>query len=449
MIVKLLFPLFVCFVSVLLPGGSPLVNAQENAAAFFSRDSEDSENFSKRDKEFVAIFEPIVKEAAISTVRVMSGRRQLALGIIVDTEGHILTKASELKGNLSCKLPDGRSSSATVVGIHPETDLAMLQIHLENLVPIHWSDAPLPVVGNWVATPTSDEPALDVGIVGVSSRVIPRSSPFIGITMLDVKEKNGVKITSVISQSPADDADLLVGDTITHLDGIETNDIESLRNTLGQYDPNDRVTLSILRAGKPLKIKLTLAERDKVSPANDRSNQQNSMGSVLSRRRKDFPNAFQHDSMLNSNTCGGPIVNLDGEVVGVNIARAGRVSSLALPTATVLPVLAKLASGELSPELVNKERIAEIDAELADLNTKMESLPDRKRTLDTQYQVEKAKQEELEKILKEVQDRLKVIQLKTENFRTELDSVSRDIKNIEKVRQQLEADRKELSTGLR
>ena len=33
--------------------------------------------------------------------------------------------------------------------------------------------------------------------------------------------------------------------------------------------------------------------------------------------------------------CGGPLVNLDGKVVGMNIARAGRTESYAIPCACV------------------------------------------------------------------------------------------------------------------
>ena len=39
---------------------------------------------------------------------------------------------------------------------------------------------------------------------------------------------------------------------------------------------------------------------------------------------------MQHDSPLMPEQCGGPLVNLRGEVVGLNIARAGRTASYAL-----------------------------------------------------------------------------------------------------------------------
>ena len=62
-----------------------------------------------------------------------------------------------------------------------------------------------------------------------------------------------------------------------------------------------------------------------------RSDFQNSLGGKLSVRRFGFPLAFQHDTVLRPSDCGGPVVDLDGRVVGFNIARAGRTESYALP----------------------------------------------------------------------------------------------------------------------
>ena len=69
---------------------------------------------------------------------------------------------------------------------------------------------------------------------------------------------------------------------------------------------------------------------------------QNSMGGRLSKRRSGFPQALQHDSILRPNQCGSPLVGLDGKVVGINIARSSRVSSLALPVSTVQAVVKQL-----------------------------------------------------------------------------------------------------------
>ena len=42
----------------------------------------------------------------------------------------------------------------------------------------------------------------------------------------------------------------------------------------------------------------------------------------------------------------GPVCDLEGQVVGINIARAERIASYALPAGTVLPWLNELKSGQ-------------------------------------------------------------------------------------------------------
>ena len=44
---------------------------------------------------------------------------------------------------------------------------------------------------------------------------------------------------------------------------------------------------------------------------------------------------LQHDSVLKPSECGGPLVDLDGKVVGINIARAGRTETYAIPSEVV------------------------------------------------------------------------------------------------------------------
>jgi len=57
------------------------------------------------------------------------------------------------------------------------------------------------------------------------------------------------------------------------------------------------------------------------------------------------------------------VLDLDGNAVGINIARAGRVNSYALPTSVVLAVLEDLKSGQLAPKEPSPdiERLAELD----------------------------------------------------------------------------------------
>lgn len=56
-------------------------------------------------------------------------------GVIIDTEGHILTNAHVIQGaeEIFVTLRDGRETIARIIGIDSDTDLAVLQIGLENL----------------------------------------------------------------------------------------------------------------------------------------------------------------------------------------------------------------------------------------------------------------------------------------------------------------------------
>jgi serine protease Do len=65
----------------------------------------------------------------------------------------------------------------------------------------------------------------------------------------------------------------------------------------------------------------------------------NRLGGPLSKRRTRFQEVVQHDSPLDPEDCGGPLVNLDGEVIGINVARAGRIMSYAIPAESVRDIL--------------------------------------------------------------------------------------------------------------
>ena len=56
--------------------------------------------------------------------------------------------------------------------------------------------------------------------------------------------------------------------------------------------------------------------------------------------------AIQHDTVLQPWLCGGPLVDLDGKAIGLNIARAGRVATYALPASLVKRIYNELRPKE-------------------------------------------------------------------------------------------------------
>jgi len=73
-------------------------------------------------------------------------------GVIYDTDGHVLTNNHVVSGaqQLQISLPDRRSFPATLVGADPQTDLAVLQVHADDLPVAQLGDSGQLQVGDWV-----------------------------------------------------------------------------------------------------------------------------------------------------------------------------------------------------------------------------------------------------------------------------------------------------------
>ena len=396
----------------------------------------------------IEVINPLTTSASESTVTIMSGKKQVALGMVVDADGYILTKASELAKDLSVVTGE-ESYEAKVYGIDSKTDLALLKIEAENMTVAKLEPVELPALGNWLACPGPGEEPFSIGIVAVEARRISGSRAFVGIMPVNAEDRDGVRIDSVTADSPADRAGLRINDIILKIDDTDTNKVTQLRAKLAKHEPGDRVTLTVERGDKEMAIDMELAAANTFIQQAERINQQNRMGSVLSKRRSGFPLVFQTDVGLNANQCGGPIVDLTGNIVGINIARAERVSSLALPVETILPVIELLKSGELAPAFVNRSRIAAIESEIAELSkgSDLSKLESRKNELRLKVDVAQARRDEIEKAIAELQLRLEKID-ELEEEETELKKLNREIISNKRSLKKLEEERESLKSGL-
>jgi len=288
-------------------------------------------------------FRDVVHASIRSTVRVHSDNRRVALGAIVDSDGYVLTKASELKQDVEVQLFEGRRLKAEVVGSSEECDLALLKIDAKDLPTIEWGDSDPPPVGSWLATPGLETIPISIGVVSVTPRKIEKSIPVLGIILAD--SEKGPRIDRVVPESNAAKAGMQRNDVITHLDGDEVKSRDTLIQSIRKRRPGDKVRLKVLRGKRELTIDAELGELAQLT--HGREYFQFGLGGQLSKRRAGFPLALQHDTILQPNQCGGPLVDLDGKAVGINIARASRVESYALPASVVKPLIDELKSGTM------------------------------------------------------------------------------------------------------
>ncbi|MBX3438461.1 MAG: PDZ domain-containing protein [Planctomycetaceae bacterium] len=292
-------------------------------------------------------FTEVVEDANRWTVRIRSEQTEIAFGVIVRSEGYILTKGSGLRGRLECEIPQRGIVSAELVAYHPDHDLALIKVDAGELPVVRWQDADDPGVGRWAITPDGQGAPRTVGVISIARRAVPevRISGVLGV-QLDPQHESA-KITRVVPDSAAARAGLQEGDIITRVNHVNVTSSSTLVAEIRGYPPQDTISLLVVRNGEPRTIQATLTH-----PFGDflsRIAQQNEMGGRLSDRRTGFPAVLQHDSVLKPEECGGPLVDLSGAAIGVNIARAGRTETYAIPDDVVRSVIDELLSGQYPP----------------------------------------------------------------------------------------------------
>lgn len=283
-----------------------------------------------------------------STVRIRANGMHVALGTVVDPAGYILTKGDELfarnklRNPVTVQLRDGTIYAADVIGYDRNTDLMMLKVDAD-LPAVSFADNKKVIVGNWVAAPGMESEPVAAGVISTGirklyneeARITRGNRGYLGIRIMKPRDQDGVLITLIEPTSSAAQAKLKVDDIITRIADKSVNSPEELQEVMENYQIGDTVMFTILRGKDELDIKVRLGDKATF----DRGEFQNKMGSELSNRRTGFPKVLQHDMVLKPSECGGPLIDLEGNVLGINIARAGRVESWTLPGEIIRPLI--------------------------------------------------------------------------------------------------------------
>jgi S1-C subfamily serine protease len=310
----------------------------------------------------LATLAPLSATINRSVVDIHAGNRMVGLGTVV-APGRVVCKASELlqEDQLSVSQSGSALLPARVIRRDSANDLAVLSFDAsagtdsQAYVPIQWSTRQ-PAPGEFVVTAGGNgQPAA----LGTYSNP-PRAQRSIGQGFLGVQPENcdqGLLLVEVNRGGAGEIAGLKAGDILTTVDGKPMSDVAQLVAEIGRRHEGDEIEIRVIRDGAERRFKAVLAGREVSAERASKFRMMNRLGAVPSKRTDGFAWVFQHDTPLFPEQCGGPILDLNGNVLGINIAREGRVSSLAIPSAhlqTILPELLREDVAGREPETAGK-----------------------------------------------------------------------------------------------
>ena len=297
----------------------------------------------KNGETVVAVFEDQRTVLQHSSAVIREGRKELAYGVVVSADGYILTKASEVAkvSSISVVVDTVKYDNAKVVATDQTWDVALIKVEAQGLQPISYAPSSDLPQGTWVvangATSNSRRRALP-GIISAKAREIPAS----GGAALGVVLKNNSKmleIEEVNAKSGAQEAGLQKGDVIVALDGKKVSKIEEIAAFMKDKKAGNMVKVTLKREGKEQQVDVRLAAKGELFAQKSRNDQ---MSGEYSSRRTGFPRVIQHDVLGNKESVGGPLLDLEGHCIGMNIARADRAQSFAIPVEDLKEIATRL-----------------------------------------------------------------------------------------------------------
>lgn len=283
----------------------------------------------------LAEMKTIAAPQAPCVATLLAGEKPQSLATVVGTDGYLI--APDIKqepGDLKARLGD-RVLAAKVVKHYPRHGLMLLKVEAAGLQSADLNSGSAAVeVGTLVTAPAPEGEALGFGVVGVKERNTI-DMPFIGVGKGEAE--GGVRVNAVARRSPADTAGVRVGDVIRAISGNPVTK-ETMSEVLKQFSAGDEVELEIQRAEEKLTISVKLLPSLFRMNA-DRLRVMNAMSGPTSSLGTGFALALQHNLTLTQQQCGGPLLDLSGRCIGINVSRAGRVETLAVPASTAIELI--------------------------------------------------------------------------------------------------------------
>lgn len=268
----------------------------------------------------------------------------------VGKEGYFITKASEVPRLEECRLKWDSAAKSGIREIRRDVqhDIVLAQaIEVQDASPVSFSSSKDLTLGQWLVSPSLGK-ELKIGVVSAQRRKINGFGAAIGIRMDDKvpAESKGVRIIGVAEDSPAETAGLRANDIMLELAGETVSEYRRVNEIISTRQPGEEIAVKFKRGSKEDLLHVRLASRTKVMANWDGEDFANGGISI---RTDNYAEVLQHDLPLKPTDMGGPLLDLNGRAIGINIARVDRVTTFALPGEIFWPMVQKWMKADRHP----------------------------------------------------------------------------------------------------
>ena len=264
-------------------------------------------------------------------------------GIVMD-ENYILTKASlmEKREGVSVRIGETVYQPEEWSEIDADHDLVLVRIKgYSGKGAVFFGELPKAgaiVVSNGATTRIRRRAR--IGVISTKVHAAPHPGdriPYVGVAFDEPS-----RISRVEKASPADQAGLHEGDMIVSIGGRRVASLEDMGPLLDRMKPDVPSSWSLVREGKSIGICVVPGSRRQYLGEDEDNSGFLGLDGRESKRKYGYPRVVQHDTSLLPSFMGGPLLDLKGRVIGMNIARVNRAETYALPAEDLLTVFRKL-----------------------------------------------------------------------------------------------------------
>ena len=310
------------------------------------RSSRSASRIEKNHQSILDSYSELTSGISKTTVKCLVDEDTVCRGTIVDPSGLVIIKSSSIPADkeFRCELGDGRKISAKKIAENDKYDMALVQLEGLGDAPatftaLQWCTDEECDAGSFVATVADKEAPVAVGIVTVAERSFRMRNAggngnraYLGVQAQG--QDGSLVLARVLPDTAASRAGLKNGDILATVNDKAVSTQQELVSVLGRFKPNETIELLIKRDEKEMKIKAKLGRNTSATSGVDRWG--GGPFTDTDQKRFGYPNVLAHDTVIRPEYCGTPVVNTDGKVVGINISRALRVATYAVPAKEVL-----------------------------------------------------------------------------------------------------------------